>query len=75
MEQLSFGEQNSRLLSEQQAKNLKQEVLQTALAERPEAVGTNLEAVKIFIDRALAILSSKTKCSTSGKILYLKEVY
>lgn len=42
MEQVVPEGQKQRLFSEQQAKKLKQEFLETALAERPEIVGTHL---------------------------------
>lgn len=56
MAEITPNEQSRRLLNEQSIKNLQEEVLATALKERPEAVGANLEAVKIFIPRAIDMI-------------------
>lgn len=55
--------QEPRLFSEQQAENLKQEVLETALAERPEIVGAHLEEVKTFINNGLGMVQQFEKAT------------
>lgn len=58
MEQEFSEGQGHRLFSEQQAENLKQEVLQTALKERPEIVKRHLEEVKTFIGEGLGMIQA-----------------
>lgn len=48
--------EGQRIFSEQQAENLKQEVLETALIERPEIAGLHLEEIKILINNGLGMI-------------------
>lgn len=57
MEEIAQTErQISRFLNEKQIKSLQEEILETALKERPEQVGANLEAVTTCINNAIGMI-------------------
>lgn len=63
MEQELAEGQRNRLFNEQQAENLKQEVLQIALEERPEIVKAHFEEIKTFIKGGLEMIQTFEKAT------------